>query len=229
MSTTKITTGITTTPGTGSSRTRWAAGAGIVGPLLFTAGFLAQQAYRGDDFDPIALPVSALEAGTYGWVQQANFVVFGALLLVFTVGLHRGLDRTRYGLAGPALLAWAATGLFLAAAIPLREDAAGQIYDPGGHFVAGVTFFLGTALAQLVLSRRLAKDPHFRSLAVYAAICGALALVGFVVMARFAMPDGTPLHDVAGLIQRVVIMVVTFPCLIALALRLRSKTRDSLR
>ena len=229
MSTTKITKGSPRHREPESRRTRWAAWAGIVGPLLFTAGFLAQQAYRGDDFDPIALPVSALEAGTYGWVQQANFVVFGALLLVFTVGLHRGLDRTRYGLVGPALLAWAATGLFLAAAIPLREDAAGQIYDPGGHFVAGVTFFLGTALAQLVLSRRLAKDPHFRSLAAYAAICGALALVGFVVMARFAMPDDTPLHDVAGLIQRVVIMVVTFPCLIALALRLRSKTRDSLR
>ena len=229
MSTTKITTGITTPPGTRPTRTPWAAWAGVVGPLLFTAGFFAQQAYRGDDFDPIALPVSALEAGTSGWVQQVNFVVFGVLLLVFTVGLHRGLDRTRYGVVGPALLAWAATGLFIAAAIPLRADAAGQIYDRGGQFLGGVTFFLGTALAQLVLSRRLAKDPHFRSLTAYAVVCGTAALVGFVVMARFAMPDDAPLHDVAGVIQRVVLLVVTFPCLIALALRLRSKARDSFR
>ena len=136
---------------------------------------------------------------------------------------------TRYGLVGPALLTWAATGLFLAAAIPLREDAAGQVYDPGGHFVGGVTFFLGTALALLVLSRRLAMDPHFGSLAPYAGICGVVACVGFVVMAHFAMPDDTPLHAVAGLIQRMVIMAVTFPCLVALALRLRSKDRDLLR
>jgi hypothetical membrane protein len=229
MSTTKITKEITATPGTGWRTTRWAAWAGIVGPLLFTAGFLAQQAYRGDEFDPIAQPVSALEAGSHGWIQQANFVVFGVLLLGFSVGLHRGVDRTRYCVVGPALLAWAATGLFIAAAIPLREDPDGQVYDPGGHFVSGVTFFLGTALALLVLSRRLAKDPHFRSLAPYAATAGSLALVGFVVMARFAMPDGTPLHAAAGLIQRAVLMVVTFPCLIALAVRLRSKDRELLR
>ncbi|HSU35608.1 MAG TPA: DUF998 domain-containing protein [Propionibacteriaceae bacterium] len=221
MSTTKITTGFTTTPGAGPRRPRWAAWAGIVGPLLFTAGFLAQQVYRGDDFDSIVQPVSALEAGTQGWIQQANFVMLGALLLVFSAGLHRGLVRTRYGVVGPALLACAAIGLFVAAAVPLREDAAGQVYDPGGHFVSGVTFFLGTALALLVLSGRLAKDPHFRSLAGYAAICGVSALVGFVVMARFAMPDNTPLHAVAGLIQRVVFVVVIFPCFIALALRLR--------
>jgi len=229
MSTTKITKSTNEATRTGSRKTRWSAWAGIIGPLLFTAGFLAQQAHRGDDFDPIAQPVSDLEAGTHGWIQQANFVVFGVLLLVFSLGLHRGLDRTRFGAIGPALLAWAATGLFIAAAIPLREDAAGRVYDPGGHFVSGITFFLGSALAQLVLSHRLAKDPHFRSLAGYAAICGALALVGFVVMARFAMPDDTPLHAVAGLIQRVVFVVVTFPCLIALALRLRSKDRDLLR
>jgi hypothetical protein len=47
-------------------------------------------------------------------------------------------------------------GLLLAAAFPLREDAAGVTYDPGGHFIAGVTFFLSTSLAMLALSRRLA-------------------------------------------------------------------------
>jgi multisubunit Na+/H+ antiporter MnhB subunit len=35
-------------------------------------------------------------------------------------------------------------------------------YDPGGHFIAGVTFFLSMSLAMLALSRRLAKDPRFR-------------------------------------------------------------------
>ena len=46
--------------------------AGILGPVLFTAGFLAQEAFRRDGYDPLAEPVSALEAGPNGWVQQTN-------------------------------------------------------------------------------------------------------------------------------------------------------------
>ena len=51
-------------------------------------------------------------------------------------------------------------------------------YDPGLHFVAGVTFFLSTSLALLALSRRLSKDSHWRGLAAYAATCGVLAFIG---------------------------------------------------
>jgi hypothetical membrane protein len=204
-----------------------AALAGIAGPIVFTLTFLVQQTARRAEYDPIAEPVSALEAGPYGWIQQTNFVVFGVLLLAFAFGVHRGVARSGFGTVGPALLVVAAIGLFLAAALPLREDSAGVTYDPGGHFIAGITFFLSTSLALLVLSRRLAKDPRFRNLAIYSAVCGLLALAGFVVMGRFAMPDDAPLHHVAGLIQRVVIMVVTFPCLVALAVRLLRTSRSS--
>ena len=204
---------------------RVAALAGMTGPIVFTLTFLVQQVARRAEYDPIAEPVSALEAGAYGWIQQTNFVVFGVLLLAFAFGVDRGVARSRLGTVGPALLGVAAIGLFLAAALPLRENAAGVTYDPGGHFIAGITFFLSSSLALLVLSRRLAQDPRFRSLAIYSAVCGLLALAGFVVMGRFAMPDHAPLHDVAGLIQRVVIMVVTFPCLVALAVRLHRTSR----
>jgi Protein of unknown function (DUF998) len=76
-----------------AARTRgWAAPprslawAGIVGPVLFTAAFLAQGAFRRNDYDPLAEPVSALEAGPYGWVQQVNLVLFGLLTIAFAVG-----------------------------------------------------------------------------------------------------------------------------------------------
>jgi hypothetical membrane protein len=226
MQATTISTEITFRSKRERSRIRRAALAGIIGPLLFTTVFLAQQAFRRAEYDPIAEPVSALEAGPNGWVQQINFLVFAALLLLFAIGLHRGIDRTRYGILGPAFLGVASIGLVLAAAYPLREDAAGVTYDTGGHFVAGITFFLSTALSMFVLSRRLAKDPHFGVLATYTAVCGVLALLGFVVAGRFAIPDDAPLHDWAGLLQRIVILAVTFPCLVALGIRLLSKTRD---
>jgi hypothetical protein len=47
--------------------------AGIVGPILFTVVFLAQEALRRDEFSPVAEPISALEVGPIGWVQQLNY------------------------------------------------------------------------------------------------------------------------------------------------------------
>lgn len=223
---TTISTEIATRSKRGRSMVRRAALAGIIGPLLFTTVFLVQQVFRRAHYDPIAEPVSALEVGTYGWVQQINFVAFAALLFFFATGLHRGIDHTRFGILGPAFLGLASIGLVFSAAFPLREDAAGVIYDPGGHFVAGVTFFLSTALSLLALSGRLAKDPHFRVLATYTAACGVAAVLGFVVLGRFAIPDGAPLHDWAGLLQRIVLVGVIFPCLVALGIRLLSKARD---
>ncbi|MGH3716096.1 MAG: DUF998 domain-containing protein [Micromonosporaceae bacterium] len=112
--------------------TRTAAWAGIVGPVLFTAGYMAQEIARHGDYSPVAEPVSALEAGPYGWIQQVNFVVFGVLTLGFALGLHRGMPRTRAGIAAPAVFAVSGVALLLAAAFPLRENADGVVYDPVG-------------------------------------------------------------------------------------------------
>jgi Protein of unknown function (DUF998) len=56
--------------------------AGLIGPLIFTVGFVIQGLLRPGEYDPIAEPVSALEAGPNGWIQQLNFIVFGLLMLI---------------------------------------------------------------------------------------------------------------------------------------------------
>jgi hypothetical membrane protein len=194
--------------------------AGIIGPILFTATFLAQEAFRRSEYDPLAEPVSALEAGPNGWVQQVNFVVFGVLTIAFALGLHRGLRPTKAGIAGPALLFLSGIGLLLAAIFPLRQDAAGATYDPGGHIVAGFMFFMTSAVGLIVVSRRVARDPEWRSLATYSLAAGIVAVVGFLVAAGLVIPDDAPLHDWAGLYQRVLILAVLFPCRIVLSIRL---------
>lgn len=197
--------------------TAWA---GVAGPVLFTGTFLTLEVLRRDDYSPLAEPVSALEAGSYGWVQQLSFVVLGLLTVLFAAGLHRGVGPTRAGQLGPVLLGLSGLGNILAAVFPLREDAAGVTYDPGGHAVAGVLFFLTSALGLLVLSWRLRRDDRWRGLAGYSAVAGALGLLGFVLMGVLVVPDDAPLHDWAGLGQRLLVLAVLFPCRIALALRL---------
>jgi hypothetical membrane protein len=199
---------------------RVAAWAGVIGPILFTAGFLLQEALRRDEYSPMTEPVSALEAGPNGWLQQLNFVVFGVLTIIFAAGLHRGVSATRLGNIGPLLLGLSGVGCLLAAAFPLREDAQGVTYDPGGHIVAGMIFFLSSAVGLLVLSRRLGQDDRWRGLAGYAAAAGALALVGFVLMGALVMPDDAPLHDWAGLGQRLIVVGILFPCRVLLGVRL---------
>lgn len=194
--------------------------AGVAGPILFTAAFLAQEAFRRNEYDPVAEPVSALEAGPNGWIQQANFAVFGLLTIVFAVGLHRGLERTGWGILGPGLLGVSGVGLLLAAAFPLREDASGVTYDPGGHVVAGFMFFLSSAAALVVLSHRMARDPRWRSLSTYTLAAGLVAAGAFVAMGALVMPEGAPLHQWAGLAQRATILLVLFPCRVLLSARL---------
>lgn len=198
----------------------WGAVAGIAGPVVFTLGFLAQEQLRRGEYDPISQVVSALEAGDNGWMQQVNFVVLGVLTMAFAFGLHRGLTPSRAGILGPAVLFVSGAACVLAAFFPLREDAAAQVYDPGGHQVVGTLFFASSAVALVALSRRCAADPHWRDLSAWILVAGALAGLSFPLMGVLVIPDDAPLHDWAGFAQRLIVLVLLFPARIALAIRL---------
>lgn len=204
------------------------AAAGICGPILFTVGFVAQGLFRTDlrdGYNPIAQQISDLTAGPLGWIQQINFVVFGLLLVAFAVGLYQGMGGTRLRVVGPALVAWNGVELVIAGLFPLREDATGRIFDPlGVHMINGTIFFLSMGIVLLVLSRQLARDASCRGLAIYTGATGIALLVMFLLNGLLAEMAQAPLHPWLGLIQRA-ILVVWFPCLITLALRLRRVER----
>jgi hypothetical membrane protein len=205
-------------------RVSWAAWAGVIGPVLFTAAFLVQEAFRRGEYDPVAEPISALEGGPNGWIQQLNFVVFGLLTITFAVGLHRGLPVTRAGIVGPAFLVVSGFALLWAAAFP--PEVTGVAYEPGAHVVGGFTFFLTSALGLVVVSRRLARDPRWQSIATYTLVAGIVASAGFVLGAALVVRDAAPLHDWAGLYQRLIVLAVIFPCRLVLSLRLLQVARE---
>lgn len=211
---------MTTTLPTQTSRLTLAAWAGLLGPVLFTLTWVAQELFRIEEYSPIKEPVSALAAGPNGWIQSVNFVVFGVLTMAFAVGLYRVSHSSRAGVVGSALFLVSGLGGLMAAAFPLREDAAGVTYDPGGHFIAGMTFFTSSALALVVISFALGERAELRRLAMRVRLAGILMLVSNPVMGILVIPDDAPLHDWAGLAQRVIVLGLLFPARLALSYRL---------
>ena len=218
-----------TTMRTRTTAVRWAAWAGLAGPILFTLIWVAQELARIEEYSPIEEPVSALEAGPNGWIQQVNFVVFGMLTMVFAVGLYRALETSKAHTIGSTLLFVSGIGLVLAGALfPLREDVAGVTYDPGGHQAVGFVFFTSSALSLVVLSFAIAKQTEWRHLALPIRWAGILMLISNPFMGILVIPDDAPLHEWSGLAQRVIVLGLLFPARLALSYRLLRVTSPAL-
>jgi len=200
--------------------------AGMIGPILFTVGFVVQGLFRRGEYDPVAETVSALEAGPNGWIQQLNFFIFGILMMIFAVGLGAGLRGGRRRI-GSVVVIWWGLGLLVAGLFPLRENVDGETFDPTGlHQPNGGIFFASLWVGLAVLSWCLHQDPYWRGLARYTLLTSGALAVLFLVMAAFGISSSAPLHPWAGLIQRLV-LAVWFPCLIALAARLLQVSRSA--
>lgn len=193
------------------------AAAGIAGPVLFVVVVIVQSLLH-PDYSQVALPISALAAWPGGWVQNVNFVVFGLLMIAYATGLHLGVRPSRAGVIGPALLGLSGVGLMIAGVVPWRE-AGGDFIVPVGHLLGAFLAFLGAGTAFIVISRRMAGDPRWRSLATYALASGIAIVMLFVATFALVIPPDAPLHGWGGLLQRVT-LAVWFPCTIVLAFRL---------
>ena len=67
-----------------------------------------------------------------------------------------------------------------------------------GHMVAAFLSFLGAGSGLIVVSRRMANDPRWRSVAAYALATSIAIVVLFVVNGLLVRPDDAPLHAGAG-------------------------------
>jgi hypothetical protein len=102
----------TATPGVSHQTTRLLTAGIVAGPLFLAVWAL--QAFTRHGFDPGRHPLSLLSLGQLGWIQIANFVVTGALLVACAVGLRHVLHRGRGGTWGPWLVGAFGAGMILA-------------------------------------------------------------------------------------------------------------------
>jgi hypothetical membrane protein len=145
------------------------AAAGITGPIIFAVVALVQSVLRSDH-NLLEHPISALAAGPSGWVQDVNFLVFGSLMILYAIGLHLGVRPTRWGAVGLAFLSLSGIGLMWEGLFPMRDATRALQENRLLHIPGFIMFCLGAAIGLIVMSRRMAHDPRWRSLVTYARV-----------------------------------------------------------
>ncbi|MDO8691420.1 MAG: DUF998 domain-containing protein [Dehalococcoidia bacterium] len=206
-------------------RRQLAAWAGMIGPALFVAVFMLEGWLR-PGYDPMRMFVSELSLGPRGWIQVVNFVVFGVLFLVFTLGVAAEFREGKASRAGPILLATIgisllASGVFVtdpSTTLPDQMSWHGRI-----HAVLGALVFSLMPVSCFVFLRRFRVDPNWRSLRWWTLAAGTLTTVLIIVWkVAPAQPLAAPnaFNEWSGVLQRM-ILVTYLSWQFTVALRLR--------
>lgn len=143
---------------------------GLAAPL-FVAVILVEGALR-PGYRSVDHFISELSLGRWGWIQIANFIATGVLLIAFAAGLRRAMPTGRGSRWAPILAA--ACGLALVTAGVFSMDPTASYHPDGpvpaepslhGTIHGFMPFALYLALAALacVLGRRFAAEPGRRA------------------------------------------------------------------
>jgi hypothetical protein len=170
---------------------RWGA---VAGPLYLAVGVI--QGLVRDGFDFARHPLSVLANGPGGWIQTANFILSGLMVIAAAVGLRRVLGPTSRGMTW-SLIGYGA-GLLVAAVFPADPVDGFPPGTPTGfptsisttgliHFMAGALTFTCLALSGLFTAWTM-WHMRARSLALLSLFSGLAVIVGF--FGGIALPIG---------------------------------------
>lgn len=187
---------------------------GVVAPIAFVLVLLVEGATR-TGYSAWRVYGSNLATGPGGWMQIANFLVCGVLVLVASVGLARSNPQTRWGprLVGVFGLSLVVAGSFVTdpgmgypAGTPLKPSGPPSWHGAIHALNAPVCFGVVTA-ATFVFCRAFARDRSTRGWAIYSGLTGTACLLlfpAFIVTA--ALDQNGTWHDApSGLLQRIAI------------------------
>ncbi|MGA9398701.1 MAG: DUF998 domain-containing protein [Anaerolineaceae bacterium] len=180
--------------------------AGIISPALFVAVFMIEGWLR-PGYDPLSTFISALSLGPRGWIQIINFIVFGALLLLFTRAVAAEFTSRKASKAGLILLTIIAfcfllSGIFVMDPTGTPPDQA--TFHGTLHGIFGGVVFLLMPICILLFLRNFKAEPKWRSLWRWTFILGifdAVAVLFFTLASKLPALQ-ILFNDWIGLIQR---------------------------
>lgn len=163
----------------------------LAGP--FHVAVVLGQTMTRTGFDLARDDASMLSNGSLGWIQIANFLVTGLMVIACAVGVRRALDACRGAVWGPLLIALYGVGLIgagLFVADPMNGFPPGA---PAGrpesitthgllHIVFAGIGFLCFVAACFVLARRFAAQGR-RGWTSFSIATGAIFLAAFAGVA----------------------------------------------
>ncbi len=191
-----------TSTSTSTDFTRRLLGAGVAaGPVYVLVGLL--QGILRPGFDLTRHDWSLLSNGPLGWIQIANFVLTGVLVIAGAIGMRRAMRGSRGGTWAPMLIGLYGLGLVAAGAFvadPMNGfppgTPAGPPLQPSGHgflhILSGALGFIGLIAACFVFARRYAglKQPGW---AAFSVVTGVLFLAAFFAIAGGSQQGGMTL------------------------------------
>ena len=193
------------------NRQRLGAWAGMAGSVLFVAVFWIEGWLR-PGYQAHAMLVSELSLGPRGWVQIANFMVTGALLLLFCRGAAAAFIRSRLQKAGCMIMAAIGAGLLVSG--PLVMD---PVHTPLGlmrwqgfaHQLIGALVFVLMPACCFVFFCIFGKHRDWRCLRWPTLAAGLVLTVflGFMRIAQDQYLQAYPFTEYIGYIQRGALMM----------------------
>ena len=189
---------------------RLAIWAGMIAPILFVSVFMLEGWLR-PGYQPLSTFVSALSLGPRGWIQMANFMVFGGLFLVFTRAVAAEFETGKASRGGLILLTIIATCYLLSG--PFVMDPTGTPLSQATvhgtlHGIFGAIVFTLMPISCFVYFRRFHSDPRWNSIQWWTFGLGTLSAVGVILLtAATKIPGQNNLFTPwLGLIQRTAIV-----------------------
>lgn len=173
---------------------------GFAAPIVFVGTFLIEGATR-PGYDAWAEFVSLLSLGSDGWMQVANFIASGWLLLGFSVAVYHAV---RIGAAPkPAPIVFSTMGLGLVGAGAFPTDAMGSPLTLHGelHYVATAIVAGSLAVGCLLEWHEGRHDPG-RMVSAQRLIAAGLASISL-----FAISLVIPTVADPGLVERLAFVV----------------------
>jgi Protein of unknown function (DUF998) len=206
----------------GTRVTKSLLGYGVLAGPFYVILALAQGLLR-PGFNLAHDDVSLLSNGSLGWIQIANFVVTGAMVIACAIGISRALAGGRSALWAPLLIGLYGLGL-VAAGIFVADPMYG--FPPGTaagkpavitvhgmlHIAAAGIGFLGLVSACFVLARRFAREGR-RSWMWFSLATGIAFLAAFAGVASGS-------DSVAVIVAFWAALIVAWAWMAALSVRL---------
>lgn len=179
--------------------TRSLLGYGVLAGPFYVAVVLVQALFVRTGFDLARDDASLLSNGSLGWIQVANFLLTGAMVVLCAVGIRRALAGGRAATWVPILLTVYGLGMIGAGiftADPMNGFPAGA---PAGrpetitlhgmlHIVCAAAGFIGLVAACFVMARRFARE-HADTMKWFSILTGIAFLAAF---AGVASGSGSP-------------------------------------